>query len=291
MIIRSKRARITEISHAIIANGALEYPRVQRTRLAETLQKELGRNRLDQPEVEVLEKWISHYRNNEADDPENRPWGMGSLGTYPIPSDGLKAVLAVWKLCLISGWNLTIREAKWTARLYSILGDDNYESLRTWASMYSVRERVCIVLKKKLDTSDLDAGLVMPHAEVVLTSVLGLLKMPVFPQEKVSDLANKMGVFNSSVFRAVEYGNISDKEKMLISFLSKGPRWQDLTAAQRHELRQKVRLVSLRIGETSPMGNVKPGDIIPFELMKMVGIETLERTDDGLKTGQSEVEE
>lgn len=124
MTIKGKRARITPDGRAYILTHALLLPRIPRTKLAEQLQKELEAEGYDRPEVEVLERKISWFRNHATDDPQDKFWNLSTLEDFPIPADALPSVLKAWLHNQEERKApLTIREAKWVARLYPFYDD------------------------------------------------------------------------------------------------------------------------------------------------------------------------
>jgi len=119
MVRKGKRARITQEGRTIIATKALAYPRIPRTELAEQLQGEFKREGHGVPTIETLERRISWYRNHAQDDPQDKPWSIATLDKFPIPTEALPIVLWVWFRQQERGYPLSIREAKWIARLYA----------------------------------------------------------------------------------------------------------------------------------------------------------------------------
>jgi hypothetical protein len=96
---------------------------MQRTKLAEKIQSEVpwpGKS----PEIEVLERKISHYRKHAIDGPEDKAWSMATIDKDRIPPQAIPAILACWKRCLQDDTVLTIREAKWVSRLYPLMAEE-----------------------------------------------------------------------------------------------------------------------------------------------------------------------
>ena len=124
MTVKGKRARITLDGRAHISARALEHPRIQRTKLAEKLQHELEVMGHDIPEIEVLERMISKFRNLPVSGLDS-PWSLVSVEQYPnlFPPEALPSVLRAWVYTRELKIEFTIRQAKWVARLYTILED------------------------------------------------------------------------------------------------------------------------------------------------------------------------
>lgn len=99
------------------------------------------------PAVSTLEKRIGFYARRQ--DPQDEPWCMGTLNDYPIPSEALEAVLSVWKYKVAQDETLTIREAKWAARLAGLQrfeGGSTIRGLRRLsdiATAYAQTEALC----------------------------------------------------------------------------------------------------------------------------------------------------
>ena len=148
------RATITLAGRAHIMKRALERPRTQRTELARALQKEFKAQGQDVPEVEVLERMISRFRNHEADDPQDKPWSTAKLDDYPVPPEALAVVLRVWKSRREKRSDLTIREAKWAARFAGLIADT--EKLSTTARRYARTELMFELTGNDFDSTTLD---------------------------------------------------------------------------------------------------------------------------------------
>jgi hypothetical protein len=161
MIRKGKRAHISEDGEAIIMARSLEVDksglRPQRTILAEKLQTEFEGKRYDVPQIEVLERKISWYRRHAETDPLEKPWRMDTLDEYPIPPEAVPSVLKVWKSRIDNGDTLTIREAKWAARLSGHLPD--IEKLSYKASHYARTELMFQLLGRPFDSTEVDRSL------------------------------------------------------------------------------------------------------------------------------------
>lgn len=89
------------------------------------------------PSRDTLNKMISKARNSP--DLEDNPWSVLSLADYDIPPGALPVVMQAWAKALEQDKPFTIRQAKWIARLYCILG--NTGDLIVRASEYASREK------------------------------------------------------------------------------------------------------------------------------------------------------
>ncbi len=136
-----KRAKITPQSLQIIIKRALEYPRRPRTEVAHDLQKHLKANGHEVPELEVLERKISYYRNNETASLLDQPWSISTLPKYEIAPQSLPVVLKLFVERLRSdSVHITIREALWIGRLAFIFKDE--ELLWQSAIEHSFSEKI-----------------------------------------------------------------------------------------------------------------------------------------------------
>ena len=92
------------------------------------------------PSRDTLVKMISSARNR--DDPEDRPWTVSALADYEIPPEALPVVMDAWTNELELDRHLTIRQAKWIARLYYALKHEDTHLLCAFASGYASVETV-----------------------------------------------------------------------------------------------------------------------------------------------------
>ena len=123
MMTKRERAWIGDEQEFQICRYTLEFRNMKRTRLAEKIQNEV-RWPGKAPEIEVLERKISHYRKQAINYPEDKSWSMATVDKYPVPPQAIPAVLACWKRCVQNDAALTIREAKWVSRLYALMVEE-----------------------------------------------------------------------------------------------------------------------------------------------------------------------
>jgi len=156
-----KRAHITPDGEKIIVMRSLEYPRLDRPVLAEKLQTELGSHGWDKPQIEVLEKKISKYRKLSTDSPEEMSWStaraFSSSDKSPLQPEALAAVLKAWKYKVEHSSGLTMREAKWAARLSAVKHDT--EDLLKSVSDYAGLEIICELTKRPFNSTLADKRL------------------------------------------------------------------------------------------------------------------------------------
>jgi hypothetical protein len=146
--------------------------------LAHNIQKELIEQGEEKPpKLSTLEKMISSCSNET--NPEDEPWSIDSLGEFPIAPEALPKVLEEYKRHKDEGTELTIREAKWIARL----------SATEWAkgdlpSIIARTELLYELIKRPPDLEGFDrflAGLSPKKTDnlipfVAAASLIGILK-------------------------------------------------------------------------------------------------------------------
>ena len=83
MTIKGLRAWIGDDEELQICHYTLEFRDMQRTKLAEKIQAEVHwPGKL--PEIEVLERKISHYRKHAIDYPEGKPWSLPNMLNHQL---------------------------------------------------------------------------------------------------------------------------------------------------------------------------------------------------------------
>lgn len=106
------------------------------------------------PSVSAVEKILARF-NQWAEGPQDKPWQMSTLEDFPIADpQAIAGVMQAWKYRSEHGQSLTIREAKWAARL--CLLEKDAESLASRAAQYARLEQLCEALKRPFDTTALD---------------------------------------------------------------------------------------------------------------------------------------
>ena len=169
------------------------YRDMKRSELAEIIQREVAWPGKP-PELEVLEKKITEDRNTCVWI-EDGPWSLGESAKpeYGIPPDATNILLELWKYSLEIGYPLTLRHAKWIARLYKVIvtatSDINHwkqiQILFFAALNYADRERVSQALKQaRFDTRDEDVKLITPVDEARILHTAGILPLPRFDISK-----------------------------------------------------------------------------------------------------------
>ncbi|UCH51228.1 MAG: hypothetical protein JSV54_00195 [Chloroflexota bacterium] len=167
------------------------YRDISRTELAEKIRREVkwpGKP----PEVEVLEKKITGYRNTGVW-LEDESWSLGESvkPEYAIPADATPILLDLWRYSLDIGYPLTLRHAKWIARLHKVIGtvgDDlgHWQRIQTLfftALLYADREQVNQALKEdRFNTMAEDGDLAFSPDEVMTLTMLGVLPLPALPK-------------------------------------------------------------------------------------------------------------
>jgi len=278
----------------------------------------------------TVEKKLAEWRRNGTIAPakatlptEERPLGFEapwSLGVsvqpeYGISPEATGALLAVWNYCLAIGHVFTIREARWVARLRPAFAgrDSRIGELFAHAYEYAIRERICKILNKQIDTIDLDAGLFIKNRERYVYRSLGLVPRISVPYHQREE---RMGnaywdylawaehaatniAFNHIPKAAIDTGEINEIQKLfslteklpgeqdriyaaLLLFLSKGPKWDTLSTQEYLQILSELRKwVTEVIASKQPVeyeildskGGIKPTDILHPDFLEAVGYE------------------
>lgn len=164
----AKGPLITDKVEALIGRICREHPKwkaaMVRNEVSHILRKENSKLPPSWPSLSTVQKVLALIRKNASklpEDPQDRPWSMATLDRPdipPIPPEALPAVLNVWKLRIDSEeWNFSfsIREAKWAARLSTLITDT--EKLSTKASQYARTEILYQLIGRSFDSSGLDS--------------------------------------------------------------------------------------------------------------------------------------
>ena len=141
-----------------------------------------GRYKQDWPGLRAVQARLpgikDKFNSKEFQDLE-APWHLGALENYPLPSEAIPFILMVQSyaknypdpVLKTSLDPVSIRQAKWIARLYPIVGDlvkkkkpkDNIPRaaafLYHWSKVYTKHEVVCDLARISFDTYELDQGL------------------------------------------------------------------------------------------------------------------------------------
>jgi len=143
-----------------------------RRALAVRLQELIERMGEVSPTEDTLTRMISEARNKQPSELE-KPWSIGACTYYNIPTDMIPVLIKIQKLKAEYGDEeemskvLTLREARWIARLYHVaepliselsnVEENNLLWLDFIASSYVQRERVSEQMNEQYpDTTDLD---------------------------------------------------------------------------------------------------------------------------------------
>ena len=164
-----KRKNVDGVLRKEVATFLLDNPDYTGRDLKRNIERSLKRKGLDYNFTERT------YQNIKAEISPNigastldKPWDMGSLNDNPIPPESVPILLSLQNSKRSEGQPMiTVREAKWLSRLYSLgqfvdTSSDRLQSVNTmatWAQAYALREKVCKLAGIDCDTSDLDRDL------------------------------------------------------------------------------------------------------------------------------------
>lgn len=131
------------------------------------------------PSLSKVQKVLATIRNPQPDVSQEKYWSMATLDDYPIPPGAIAAVLKVWKFRKRKKQDLTIREAKWAARLSALETDIGELSAR--AGSYAYIEWLYQLIDRPFDSTMLDHGLMgIP----LVATFEGLFLEPSRPRQK-----------------------------------------------------------------------------------------------------------
>lgn len=160
-----KGKKITPEVEALIALTYRKHPKWKAPEIRNEVEAILREKNPDTdrgwPGLSIVQKVLAIARKNESDESitgDDRPWSIGTLDKYPLSSTEIPIVLDVWKyreeqinILKHEGFEvpeynartLTIREAKWAARLSQVFVSGTNKSIRDlsqFASIYAEME-------------------------------------------------------------------------------------------------------------------------------------------------------
>lgn len=112
-----------------------------------------------------IRKVIKSATVNEQD----RLWSLGALEYYPISPVALPEVVKIWKL---HHHSITIRKAKWIARLVPLI--TNVLELDEAADNYAREEQIYESLDRHFDSKVMDEDILDPELTMADTQTLGI---------------------------------------------------------------------------------------------------------------------
>ena len=112
--------KVYVIKRALQERNALEEGKLTLDTLVKRISQELKNDKKTPPAPSTMKKTISKVRNREPS-PEDQPWHMGTFKVYTPSAVGLAAIMEAYRFALVNKATLTIRQAKWIARLRPVL--------------------------------------------------------------------------------------------------------------------------------------------------------------------------
>lgn len=196
---------------------------------------------------------------------ENRPpeikrldeeWSLGASDEKGISTEATADLLDVWKHCLAIGHTFTIREAKWVARIHTVIkASQNIYQYRGallfgYAHEYAIRERISEILDSPMYTRDLDGNLCFKERDwdwIVFRATGMIPRITVKYYNKELSEHNLFGIYfnvasyvaerkmlgvDPNVINNLALG-LSEKQSYMLAalllYLSKGPLWKELS--------------------------------------------------------------
>jgi len=169
----------------------------------------------------------------------SRPWTLAASvnAGYGIPLEATAAIMRTWKRRLTLLEPLSIREARWVARLYSIVPDDDEILLMHLAGLYALWEYMCQSSGPEFDSSLFDAALVMCPWEFMTAIHVGTVKpmeIGYMPLDELVQLS-----WETTRNLPEEVNGVYDQ---WIWYLRQGPKRTDITQAEWEEIEVSLRL-------------------------------------------------
>ncbi len=140
----------------LITKVYLENPGWRSKDVREEVSTRLRKNHPDMapewPGLSAVQKVLARVHKKERElppDHEDSPWSVSDITEYPIPPEALPTVLREWADALVKGKPLTIREARWAARLYHVIKESGYLDaglLTVMAEKYALLEKTIRLL-------------------------------------------------------------------------------------------------------------------------------------------------
>ena len=176
----AKGPYLTPQIRRLIVEIYLKNPAIGPSKAREELLKEMKTKGLDRnfgpdfPSVSSVSVELTKYRKKyEERSPEvielDEPWHVISLSKYDLPADALPIILEIW-LSRLQLSPLTIREARWVARLYHVIPD--IRLLEYEASSYASHERIAELLDLTGRVSARPHKATHPHIERNVNDIL-----------------------------------------------------------------------------------------------------------------------
>lgn len=171
------------------------------------------------PTEETIMRLISKARNHPAS-PLDEPWSIGTLAEYDITPEAFPKIVEIQNLRRNVEKPLTIREAKWVGRLYTL--SSNLTELDALSTYYSMREISSEISGIPCDTLSVDNFVLeapIAAALILLSTVYPIspgedMVKDVYKMEDMLDLQLERPDFTGTAFTT--YGSL------LASYIEKG---------------------------------------------------------------------
>jgi len=234
------------------------------------------------PGLSAVQKKLTITRKNEGKTDKTgleRPWCIGTLAIHEVPPEAVPIILEIQKRRLENkGAPLTIREAKWVARLHRSIAA---EQLEGYAMLYALTERAYELSRDPddpnppIDTLDIDEA-VMVKFDYTLPGLKWLLTSSVFSKTGQKQIGAELAqMMESTLGLTLKTPKFTGKGSWMYFFLLQGliGLTSGLTKEKLHEviarLRNWVRENEPEFKDGLPKGIL--ADIIPSsEFLKKI---------------------
>jgi hypothetical protein len=241
----SRGPRISKTVEKLIVHRSLADRNTPRRVLAVELQETISKMSEPVPTEETLEKLISKARNHTPS-PLDEQWTTASLVDFDLPPDSVPAVTKVWRYALNTNESFAIRQAKWVARLYTLIKETSL--LWFFSRKYADEERTASITGQQMDTFIPDTALFMGRWETNTLLYTGYRegKLPKTSYDQILFRA-KDGRIAEELLHGIEHAGIqfqNDSENSRDYELSK--LIQELPSLDLIDFTQEARMVYLR---------------------------------------------
>jgi hypothetical protein len=147
------------IVEAIIAAVYQKHPKWKapevRNEVSHLLRKDNPQIPSGWPSLSSVQKVLATVRKNMREiplDPRDKPWSTASMAQYPIPAEALPSILELWVWTRENlNSKLTIRQAQWAARFYTVAKDT--QDLSGFVRGHTLLEVTCELIGKPFEDS------------------------------------------------------------------------------------------------------------------------------------------
>ena len=243
----------------------------------------------------------------EQVNPQEADWSIGTAAPHLVPPEALPTICKLWDWCVATGRRLTVRQAKWAAKLRLLpefQGFSINSKLYRWSTLYARREWTCRKLQRTVITTDLDAELILDWRRSVAYATGALsephdLRVLKYNEDQLSendresrwsaliDVTESLALGRAIQQKARQMSLPEDDKNaedwlyaIWLRKLAKGPRWLEMSQEERDRVADRLlQLITEKWAEWGPVVSAPvirsswpaPWNWRPTELLKEVG--------------------